>query len=135
MWRCLKLYQLIYVSAQDLCKPTHLYPYRRWCWSWFFLRFYLFIFRERGREREIEGEKRQCVVAFHMPPTRELAHSPGMCPDWESNQWPFGSQADTQSTEPHQPGMKLIFNCIVSIIILSLSVIYFCLVTLFHICR
>ena len=25
-----------------------------------------------------------------------------MCPDWESNQWPFGSQASAQSTKPHQ---------------------------------
>ena len=39
-----------------------------------------------------------------MPPTGDLAHNPGMCPDWESNQRPFGSQASTQSTEPHQPG-------------------------------
>ena len=29
---------------------------------------------------------------------------PGMSPDWESNWQPFGSQAGTQSTEPHQPG-------------------------------
>ena len=27
----------------------------------------------------------------------------GMCPDWESNPWAFGSQAGIQSTEPHQP--------------------------------
>ena len=32
------------------------------------------------------------------------AHNPGMCPDWESNRQPFGSQAGVQSTEPHQPG-------------------------------
>ena len=31
---------------------------------------------------------------------------PRMCPDWESNQRPFGSQAGTQSTEPYQPGLK-----------------------------
>ena len=30
--------------------------------------------------------------------------NPGMCPDWELNQKPFGSQAGTQFTEPHQPG-------------------------------
>ena len=30
--------------------------------------------------------------------------NPGMCPDWELNHQPFGSQAGTQSTEPHQPG-------------------------------
>ena len=65
----------------------------------FFLRLYLFIFRERGRE----GDKHQCVVASLVPPTRDMAHNPGMCPDWESNQRPFGSQAGTQSTEPHQP--------------------------------
>ena len=36
---------------------------------------------------------------------------PGMCPDWESNQPAFGSQADTQSTEQYQPGQKnLIFK-------------------------
>ena len=44
------------------------------------------------------------VVASHMPPTGELAHNPGVCPDWKSNQRPFGSQAGIQSTEPHQPG-------------------------------
>ena len=27
-----------------------------------------------------------------MPPTGDLAHNPGMCPDWESNHRPFGSQ-------------------------------------------
>ena len=41
-------------------------------------------------------------------PTGDLACNPGTCPDWESNQWPFGSQAGTQSTEPHQPGPKVI---------------------------
>ena len=51
----------------------------------FFLRFYLFSFRERGREAGREGEKHQCVVASHVPPTRDLAHNPGMCPAWESN--------------------------------------------------
>ena len=44
----------------------------------FLKRFYLFIFRERGREIEREGEKHQCVVASHMPPTGDLAHNPGM---------------------------------------------------------
>ena len=69
-------------------------------------RFYLFLFRERGRKRR----KYQCVVASHTPPTGHLAHNPGMCPAWESNQCPFGSQASTQFTEPHQPGLKLPLN-------------------------
>ena len=33
-----------------------------------------------------------------------------MCPDWESIERPFGSQASTQSTEPHQRGLKVIFK-------------------------
>ena len=40
-----------------------------------------------------------------MPPTGDLTHNPGMCPDWELNSLePFGSQTGAQSTEPHQPG-------------------------------
>ena len=69
----------------------------------------LFIFRQRGREGEREEEKHQCVVASCMTTTGDLAHNPGMCPDWESNQQPFSSQAGAQSTEPHQPGLVLIF--------------------------
>ena len=42
-------------------------------------------------------------VASHIPLTGDLAHNPGMCPDWESKGQPFGSQASTQSAEPHQP--------------------------------
>ena len=63
---------------------------------------YLF-FRERGREGEREREKHQCVVASHTTPIVDLAHNPGMCPDWESNQQPFGSQACVPSTELHKP--------------------------------
>ena len=40
-----------------------------------------------------------------MTPTGDLARNPGMCPDWELNLKPFGSQAGTQSTEPPQPGL------------------------------
>ena len=76
----------------------------------------LFIFRERGGEGEREGEKHPCVVASHVTPTRNLAHNPGMCPHWESNQRPFGSQASTQSTGPNQPGQ---INLIIAPIIYS----------------
>ena len=58
-------------------------------------------------EGEREGEKHQCVVASQVSPTGDLAHNPGMCPDWESNQQPFGSQASAKSTEPHQPGHSI----------------------------
>ena len=51
----------------------------------------LFIYYSTGREGEREGEKHQCVVVSCVPPTGDLARNPGMCPDWESNQQPFGS--------------------------------------------
>ena len=90
---------------QDKAPKTCLRPF------FFFLkRFYLFVFRERGREGEREGEKHQCARNTSIgclpctPPARDLAQNPCMYPDWESNQWPFNSQAGTQSTELHQPG-------------------------------
>ena len=68
----------------------------------------MYLFLERGREGEREGEKYQCVVASCMTPTGNLVSNQGMCPDWELNQGPFGSQVGTQSTEPQQPGQ----NCV-----------------------
>ena len=74
-----------------------------------FFKDFIYLFLERGREREREEEKHQCVVASCAHPTGDLAHNPGMCPDWESNLRPFGSQSGAQSTEPHQPGQQIIF--------------------------
>ena len=51
---------------------------------------------EKGRERNIN-----VWLPLAHSPTGDLSQNPGMCPDWESNQRPFGLQADTQSTEPH----------------------------------
>ena len=45
----------------------------------------LLLLLQRGREGEREGKKHQCVVASSAAPTGDLAHNPGMCPDWESN--------------------------------------------------
>ena len=69
-----------------------------------FLVLMIFTYLFLDRRREGEGKKHQCVVASCTPPTGHLACNPGMCPDWELNQQPSGSQAGTQSTEPHQPG-------------------------------
>ena len=45
----------------------------------FLKRFYLFL--ERGeKEGEWEGEKHQCVVVSHAPPTGDVARNTGMCP-------------------------------------------------------
>ena len=67
----------------------------------FLVRFYLFLERGKGGRKR---EKHQCVVASPTPPTGDLPHNPGMYPDRESNQQPFGLQDSTQSTEPHQLG-------------------------------
>ncbi|KAF6099814.1 hypothetical protein HJG60_011545 [Phyllostomus discolor] len=72
----------------------------------------IFIFRKREKEGERKGEKHQCVVASHTPPTGDLAGNPGSHPGWESNLRLFSSQASTQSTEPHQPEPAHTFlNC------------------------
>ena len=71
--------------------------------------FIYFIFRERGREGEREEEKYQ-KVASYTPPTWVLGQNSGMCPDQELNRQPFGSQTDTQSTEPHQPGQHFVHS-------------------------
>ena len=70
-----------------------------------FLKDFIYLFLERGEGKERKREKYQCVVASHLPPTGDLAQNSGMWPDWEPNWRPFGSQAGTQSTEPHQPGL------------------------------
>ena len=70
------------------------------------------------RERKIGRETLMCERNIDLfdwlplapPPTGDLACNPGMCPDWESNQQPFGSQANTQSTEPHQSGITVVYT-------------------------
>ena len=63
---------------------------------------YLFWEREEGRqkewERNIDEREKHLLVAYHTPLTGDMAHNPGLCPDWESNWRPFGPQAGTQST-------------------------------------
>ena len=63
----------------------------QWLISPFFKDF-IYLLLERGEGRE-KGEKHQYVVASHAPPPGDLAHSPDVCPDWESHQGPFGLQA------------------------------------------
>ena len=45
-----------------------------------------------------------------IPPAGDLACNPGVCPDWELNRPPLGSQVGAQSTEPHQPGPERHFE-------------------------
>ena len=48
----------------------------------YFFKKYFINFRERGKEGERGGENHQYVVASRAPPTGDLAHNPGVCPDW-----------------------------------------------------
>ena len=72
----------------------------------------MFIYLREGKKKGWETLicEIHWLVASHIPSAGDLAHNPGMCPDWESNQWPFDLQAGTQSTEPHQPGHYFIFK-------------------------
>ena len=70
---------------------------------------YLFLERWEGKEKEKEGNI-NVWLPLAQPLLGTLSCNPGMCPDWESNWPPFGSQASTQSTETHQPGLKLMFK-------------------------
>ena len=119
----LRIFMYVYV-----CKYvyTHIHIYM-----------YIYIFKdficllwERGREGEREWEKQQ-----HSRDTSSgcLSHAlnwgldlnPGMCPDQESNQQPFGSQGSTQSTEPHQPGHMRV--CIFIFIFIFVFILTLCI--------
>ena len=61
--------------------------------GFFFLKILFIYFLESGegkRKRRRETPMCGCVVHTH---SWHLAHNPGMCPNWESNQQTFGSQA------------------------------------------
>ena len=100
------------VSCFFVCLVT--FFVENWAFDYFLIDF-IYLFLERGEGREKETEKHQCVVASHTPPLPlgTWPANPGMCPDWESNWQPLGSQASsTQSTEPHQPGPFYCYNVI-----------------------
>ena len=71
--------------------------------------FYSFLDKGDGWEKERETTVCGCLSHAPATSTGDLVHNPGMCPDRELNQQPFGSQAGTQSTEPHQPVPFAIF--------------------------
>ena len=92
------------IRVTNLCLLSHIQ-----CWNYsanvfllsqvfelhhfYFFNFYLIIFVERGWE----GEKRERNISWwplaHAP-TRDQTHNSGMCPDQESNRWPFTLQDD-----------------------------------------
>ena len=65
---------------------------------------YLFIFSERGREGEREGEKHQCVVASHTPPTGDLATTQACALPGNQTCHPLVLRLALNPLDPHQPG-------------------------------
>ena len=61
--------------------------------------------REKEKERNIDVKEKHSSVASHTHPDRDQAQNPGMCPDWELNQRPFGLCDDAQPTKPPQAGL------------------------------
>ena len=68
---------------------------------------YLFLERVEGREKERKRNINVWLPLTH--PHWGPGWQPDTCSDWASNWGPFGPQAGTQSTEPHQPGPNFIF--------------------------
>ena len=65
--------------------------------QFFFKKYFIYLFLDRGEEREKERERHKNMwLPLTCPTLGNLARNPGMCPDWESNQQLFGSQAGTQ---------------------------------------
>ena len=84
----------------------------------FFIKIFLFLFRQGKGGRE--GEKHQCVVASHMPPTGDLACNPGTCPDRESNRDPLACTALNPLSHTSQ-GHWSAFYCFLSLPLFGLS--------------
>ena len=65
------------------------HSFKRFIYSFIHSFIHSFIFWEKRNEGEIPGEKHQYVVASCMPPTGDLAHNPGLCPEcvpnWQSS--------------------------------------------------
>ena len=68
--------------------------------------------REKERERNIDVREKQSVTSRRLP-TRDPAHTPGMCSDRKRNQQPFSLQAGTPATERATPARAqiLILMC------------------------
>ena len=83
-------------------------------WLFFFPLDFIYLFLEKVREGEGAGGKHQCMVAFCMPPPGTWPTTQAYALDGELNRQPFGLQAGTQSTEPHQPGRNASLSHIAS---------------------
>ena len=58
-------------------------------WKSVVLKILFIYFYTEGKGGRKRG-KHQCVIDSHAAPAGDLAHNPGMCPEWELNHQPFG---------------------------------------------
>ena len=63
---------------------------------------FIYLFLERWEGREKERERNIYWFPFVSTPTGDRTHNLRMCPDQESNLWPFGLWDEAQPTEPHE---------------------------------
>ena len=76
-----------------------------------FFKDFIYLFLEREERRKKERERNISVwLSFTWPPLETWPATQACALDWELNWRPFGSQASTQSTEPHQPGPNILIE-------------------------
>ena len=76
----------------------------------FFFKILFILFLERGKGKEKERERNiSGWFPLPHPPTGDLVCNPGICPYWELNWRPFGSQAGLNPLSYSSQGYKLLF--------------------------
>ena len=76
--------------------------------TFYFILFYLFIFRESRRRKR--GRETSMCGCSSCTPYWGPGLQPSMCPDWESNLQPFGSQPTLNPLSYTRQGQKPFFN-------------------------
>ena len=106
-----------------LIPPDFHSPWAQVCSSPIFLFLFkiLFLYLERGEGREKERERNINVwLPLTWPPTGDLACNPDMCPDRESNWWPFGLQPELNPLSYASQGPNFLYIIKMSLAITQL---------------
>ena len=77
--------------CQAIICQTH-YPLKHFPFFLFLKILFIYLREREGKEKEKERNTNVWLPLQH-PKMGTWSHNPGMCPDWESNQQPFDSQA------------------------------------------
>ena len=74
--------------------------------SYGLLKIFIYLFLDRGEGMEKDRERNITVGCLSCDPQWGRGLNPGMCPDWELNQWPFSSQASVNPLSHISKGSK-----------------------------